>query len=111
MRASTGCAVGSDGDRRIEVVTADGATLSERAATGVSGGATVAEMITRAGGVIWGGGALRKDRRGRCREKRQARTDRLRAGGGKVDKPLTATSGGDNLRRLQIVSPGEGCAK
>ncbi len=33
MRASTGCAVGSDGDRRIEVMAADGATGWVRAGT------------------------------------------------------------------------------
>jgi len=54
MRAATGCAVGSDGDRRIEVVAADGATGWVRAATRLPGGATVAEAITQAGGTIRG---------------------------------------------------------
>jgi hypothetical protein len=50
MRASTGCAVGSDGDRRIEVIAADGSMGWVRAATRLPGGATVAEAITQAGG-------------------------------------------------------------
>ena len=54
MRASTGCAVGSDGDRRIEVVAADGAAGWVRAATRLPGGATVAEAIAQAGGTICG---------------------------------------------------------
>jgi len=47
MRAATGCAVGSDGDRRIEVAAADGATGWVRAATRLPCGATVAEVIAR----------------------------------------------------------------
>ncbi len=54
MRASTGCAVGSDGDRRIEVMAADGITGWVRAGTRLPGDATVAEMITQAGGTLHG---------------------------------------------------------
>jgi hypothetical protein len=55
MRASTGCAVGSDADRLIEVVAADGTGGRLRAGMGVAGAtgeATVATLIAQAGGVI-----------------------------------------------------------
>ena len=55
MRASTGCAVGSDGDRLIEVVAADGTRGRLRAGTriaGATGEVTVATLIAQAGGVI-----------------------------------------------------------
>ena len=55
MRAATGCAVGSDADRLIEVVAADGTTGRLRAGTrvaGATGEVTVATLIAQAGGVI-----------------------------------------------------------
>jgi hypothetical protein len=59
MRAATGCAVGSDADRLIEVVAADGSTGRLRAGTrvaGETGEVTVSALIARAGGVICDGG-------------------------------------------------------
>jgi hypothetical protein len=58
MRASTGCAVGSDADRLIEVVAADGTTGRLRAGTRVSGETdevTVSALIAQAGGTICDG--------------------------------------------------------
>jgi hypothetical protein len=55
LRASTGCAVGSDGDRLIEVVVADGTRGRLRAGmrvAGETGEVTVATLIAQAGGVI-----------------------------------------------------------
>ena len=59
MRASTGCAVGSDGDRLIEVVAADGTRGRLRAGTrvaGETGEVTVSALIAQAGGTICDGG-------------------------------------------------------
>jgi len=59
MRAATGCAVGSDADRLIEVVGADGTTARLRAGTRVpveTGEVTVGALIARAGGTICDGG-------------------------------------------------------
>ena len=59
MRAATGCAVGSDADRLIEVVAADGTKGWVRAGTrvaGKTGEVTVATLIAQAGGVICDGG-------------------------------------------------------
>ncbi|MCA3508474.1 MAG: hypothetical protein IOD01_14565 [Rhodobacter sp.] len=55
MRASTGCAVGSDGDRVIEVVAADGSTGWVRAGmrvAGKTGEVAVSALIVQAGEVI-----------------------------------------------------------
>jgi len=59
MRAATGCAVGSDGDRLIKVVAADGTTGRLRAGTrvnGATGEVTVSALIAQSGGVICDGG-------------------------------------------------------
>ena len=58
MRAATGCAVGSEADRLIEVVAADGSTGRLRAGTrvaGETGEMTVSALIARAGGTICDG--------------------------------------------------------
>ena len=55
MRASTGCTVGSDGDRLIEVVAADVSTVRLRVGTrvaGETGEVTVSALIVQAGEVI-----------------------------------------------------------
>jgi hypothetical protein len=55
MRASTGCAVGSDADRLIEVVAADVSTVRLRVGTrvaGETGEVTVSALIVQAGEVI-----------------------------------------------------------
>jgi hypothetical protein len=59
LRYGTGCAVGSDADRLIEVVAADGTTGRLRAGTrvaGETGEVNVATLIAQAGGVICDGG-------------------------------------------------------
>jgi hypothetical protein len=59
MRAATGCAVGSDADRLIEVVAAHGTTGRLRAGTrvaGETGEVTVSALIAQAGGTICDGG-------------------------------------------------------
>jgi hypothetical protein len=64
MRASTGCAVGSDDDRLIEVVAADGTRGRLRAGTrvaGETGEVTVATLIAQADGVICDGGVALPD--------------------------------------------------
>ena len=61
MRAATGCAVGSDADRLIEVVGADGTTGRLRAGTrvaGETGEVTVSALIAQAGGTICDGGVV-----------------------------------------------------
>jgi hypothetical protein len=58
MRAATGCAVGSDADRLIEVVAADGTTGRLRAGTRVAAGTgqvTVSALIAQAGGTVCDG--------------------------------------------------------
>jgi hypothetical protein len=58
MRAATGFAVGSEADRLIEVVVADGTTGRLRAGTRVAGEAgevTVSALIAQAGGTICDG--------------------------------------------------------
>jgi hypothetical protein len=58
MRAATGCAVGSEADRLIEVVAADGSTGRLRAGTrvaGETGEVTVSALIAQAGGTICDG--------------------------------------------------------
>ncbi|MCA3234818.1 MAG: hypothetical protein INH06_21315, partial [Cupriavidus sp.] len=55
MRASTGCAVGSDGDRLIQVVAADGTRGHLRSGmrvAGETGEVTVSALIAQAGGTI-----------------------------------------------------------
>jgi hypothetical protein len=58
MRAATGCAVGSDADRLIEVVAADGTTGRLRAGARVAAGTgqvTVSALIAQAGGTVCDG--------------------------------------------------------
>jgi hypothetical protein len=58
LRADTGCAVGSEADRLIEVVAADGTTGRLRAGTrvaGETGEVTVSALIAQAGGTICDG--------------------------------------------------------
>jgi hypothetical protein len=58
LRAATGCVVGSEADRLIEVVAADGSTGRLRAGTrvaGETGEVTVSALIAQAGGMICDG--------------------------------------------------------